>query len=122
MTKPNVPTEELEQVRFVVWLESQKIAHFAIPNGGHRHVLEGMKLKRSGVKSGVPDLFIPMASGGYHGLFIEMKRTIGGKVSDNQLYWLSLLRENGYYADIANGCDEAKRIVLTYLALTPKAA
>ena len=41
---------------------------FHIPNGGSRHPREAANLKRQGVKAGVPDLFLPIARGKYHGL------------------------------------------------------
>lgn len=46
---------------------------YHIPNGGSRNRLEAANLKRQGVKSGVPDLCLPVARGKYHGLYIEMK-------------------------------------------------
>jgi len=80
--------------------------------------MEAMRLKREGVQSGVPDLCIPIPCGAYHGLYIEMKRTKNGRVSDNQLYWLEFLRSQMYYAEVAHGCEEAKDIVTHYLSLT----
>jgi len=41
------------------------------------------KLKKEGVKRGIPDIFLPCARGGSHGLFIEMKAR-DGKVSEEQ--------------------------------------
>lgn len=79
-------------------------------------------MKRCGVISGVPDLCIPLPSGPYHGLYIELKRIRGGIVSDTQLEWIKYLHEQNYYAEIVRGCDEAKEIILRYLAFTPKAA
>lgn len=115
------PTEDYEQIRLCTWLTLQCIPHYSIPNGGFRRFKEAVRLKRTGVQSGVPDLCIPIASGIYHGLYVELKRKKGGKVSDNQIYWLALLREKGYYAEIAKGYEEAKAIVLHYLSLAPKA-
>lgn len=83
---------------------------------------EAVKFKRSGVKSGIPDICVPLPSGSYHGLYIELKRRKGSRISDNQIYWLAYLREKGYYAEIAYGFDEAKEMVLHYLSLTPKAS
>ena len=34
----------------------------------------GAKAKQSGMKKGFPDLFLPVARKGFHGLFIELKR------------------------------------------------
>lgn len=75
-----------------------------------------------GVSPGVPDVCIPIPSGSYHGLYIELKRTKGGKVSDHQKDWLAFLTEKGYYAQVANGFEEARNIVLHYLSFTRPAA
>lgn len=115
-------SEDEEQIRLVVWLQKQGIKVAASGNGGSRHYLEAVKLKRMGISSGYPDLFIPIPSGSYHGLFIEMKRTVGGKVSELQKDWLNYLEKVGYYAKVAYGAEEGKKIVTEYLSFTPKAA
>lgn len=97
-------------------MTKQGIRFYAIPNGGHRNKWEAAKLKRCGVQSGVPDICIPIPSGSYHALYLEIKRVKGGKVSDNQILWLSYLREKGYYADVGYGFDEAKDIIVHYLS------
>jgi|ERR1700690_779823 len=117
-----MPTEDQDQAKLCTWMTRQGIRHFAIPNGGRRFYAEALKFKRCGVQPGVPDLCIPIPSGSYHGLFLELKREKGGRVSDAQIYWLTFLREQGYYADVGNGFEEAKQIVINYLALTPQAA
>jgi hypothetical protein len=115
-------SEADEQIRFVVWLGKQGVRVVASANGGKRTLLEGAKLKRMGVAAGFPDLFIPIASGGYHGLMIEMKRANGGKVSDLQKDWIKHLTDQGYFAAVAYGFDQAKEIFLRYINLTPQAA
>lgn len=117
-----VPTEDQDQIRLATWLALQGIKFTASANGGSRNYIEAAKLKRMGVSAGFPDIFIPLPSGGYHGLFIELKRAKGGKVSPHQMLWLQYLRDKHYYADIAYGFDEAKEIVINYLRLTPQAA
>jgi hypothetical protein len=111
------PTEEAEQIKLAVWLTKQGIKFYAIPNGGSRNLLEAVKLKRSGVQPGIPDICIPVPRSPYHGAYIELKRVKGGKVSDAQHYWLGILRENGYYAEVACGFEEAKEMVMHYLSL-----
>ena len=117
-----IPTEDCEQIRLATWMTLQGIKFYAIPNGGKRSATEAVKFKRSGVQAGVPDLCVPIASGGYHGLYIELKRVKGGKLSENQIKWLALLRSNGYYADTARGFEEAREIVTHYLSLPKPAA
>src|SRR5687767_5498767 len=48
---------------------------FAIPNGGSRHIVEATKMVATGLRSGVPDVFLPypFANAMYAGCFIEMK-------------------------------------------------
>ena len=111
-----IPTEDQEQAKLCTWMTRSGIRFFAIPNGGSRNLAEAVKLKRCGVQRGVPDLAIPIPSGSYHGLYIELKRVSGGKVSEYQVDWLKFLREQGYYAEIAYGFEEAKKIVADYLA------
>ena len=46
---------------------------YHIPNERKCTPQQGARLKRMGVKSGVPDLHLPVARGVYHGLYLEMK-------------------------------------------------
>ena len=99
------PSEANEQVRFVVWLQKNKILHYAIANGGFRRYEEAIHLKQQGVSPGVPDICVPVPSGGFWGLYLELKRSVGGKVSDAQTWWLDKLNAQGYHAVVARGCD-----------------
>ena len=90
---------------------------FAIPNGGLRNVVVAKKMKAEGVKPGVPDLFFTLARGGYHGLFIEMKRIKGGSTSKDQKDKIERLRNCGYKVDICKGFDEAKKSILEYVQM-----
>ena len=51
---------------------------YHIPNEGKRSIYYGAKLKREGLKSGVPDICLPIPKGQYCGLYIELKV---GKIS-----------------------------------------
>lgn len=86
-----------------------------IPNGGRRDMITAVRLKAEGVKAGVPDICLPVARGGYHGLYIEMK--VGGnKPSDNQESWLKRLTEQGYFTAVCYGWFEAAETIKRYLA------
>lgn len=87
----------------------------AIPNGGYRNKKTAADMKAEGVKSGVPDIFLPYPLGQYHGLYIEMKRTQGGKLSDNQKTWLEYLNAQGYLAVVCRGFEQARDIIINYL-------
>ena len=78
-----VPTESAEQqclFRWAAynrgrWPEMKMMYH--IPNGGTRSKSEAGRFRAEGVKAGVPDICLPVARGGYHGMYIEMKRRKG---------------------------------------------
>jgi hypothetical protein len=88
---------------------------FAIPNGGQRSITEAVRLKAEGVLAGVPDLFLAKAGESSHGLFIEMKRVKGGKISAKQQSVMEVLKHEGYAVLVAYGCDEAWPYVEQYL-------
>ena len=85
-----------------------------IPNGGQRSITTATRLKKEGVKAGVPDLFLPVARGGYHGLYIEMKKE-GGRLSNNQKYWIKKLKEQDYNVEVCLGFEEAKNELSKYI-------
>ena len=89
---------------------------FAIPNGGHRHKATAGRLKAEGVRRGVPDLCLPFACGGFHGLFIELKAQ-GGRASDEQKKWIEALQAQGYRAEVCVGADEAWDVICEYLGI-----
>lgn len=89
---------------------------FAIPNGGARNAITGAILKAEGVRPGVPDLFLAHPNRYYSGLFIEMKKAKGGKVSDAQSEMRTLLMWAGYDVQICEGADKARAVITDYLA------
>lgn len=94
----------------------------AIPNGGARgndsqtNKIRGAMLKAEGVKKGVPDIFLPVPMGQYHGLYIEMKVAdkTKGRPSAEQLDMIDKLRALGYACVICYGADEAKHWLQVY--------
>nr|DAQ77407.1 MAG TPA: Cytosine specific methyltransferase [Caudoviricetes sp.] len=73
------------------------------------------RMKAAGVKAGVPDMFLPVARGGSHGLYIELKRIKGGRVSAEQLAWMEELTREGYTCAVCHGWEEARETILNYL-------
>ncbi len=113
-------SEHDEQVALFAWSQLQASPAallFAIPNGGQRHKAVAAKLKTEGVCSGVPDLFLPVARGSHHGLFIEMKRADGvpSDVSVSQHSWHHLLIQQGYSVVVCFGFEQARTAILEYL-------
>ena len=90
---------------------------YAIPNGGKRNKKTAVDMQAEGVKSGVPDVCFPVPRYPYHGLYIEMKRTQGGKIEEKQKSWNVRLNEKGYYAVVCRGSGEAIAVIEAYFKL-----
>ncbi|MGE6387354.1 VRR-NUC domain-containing protein [Pseudomonas sp. NPDC078416] len=120
-----VDREGLEQAALIKELElrlpdvASLIYH--VPNGGHRHKQVAVKLKGQGVKAGVPDLVLPMARGGYFGLYLEFKATApnDAAVSASQHVWIRRLNDQGYLAIVCRGHFDAMEQIRAYLRLAP---
>jgi hypothetical protein len=114
-----VPSEHDEQVQLVSMFDVAypEIKHllYAIPNGGDRHPAVAVKLKEEGVRKGVPDLQLALPTQKYHGLYIEMKRRKGGRVSPEQTDMIDNLRKVGYRVEVCLGCDEAWQVITEYI-------
>lgn len=115
-------TEHTEQVNLMKWwalachgFGLSELLLFAIPNGGNRNKITGAILKAEGVRAGAPDLFLAYPNNGHGGLFIEMKKTKGGHVSDAQKAYHALLASCGYMVAVCHGWLEAKTSIETYL-------
>ena len=99
-----VPTEADEQIALFEWaaLQSGRFPELAllyhVPNGGSRN-----------------NLCLPVARGGNHGLYIELKRQRGGRISEEQVRWIDGLLEQGYAAAICKGWQEAASVIIDYL-------
>ena len=101
-------TEHEEQCDVVQWFRRTYpgVRMLAIPNGGARSLSQGAKLKAEGVSRGVPDLFIPA-----WGMWIEMKRTDGGSLSEHQKGWRDYLTSIGHTHYVCHGFKNAKETI-----------
>jgi len=130
-----IPTEEQEMMALAGWLdainalwvhpanESKRPTRERMTKGGNvvRYCPQGQRLKRMGMKPGIPDVLIFSAplSGwnweiernhtGIKGVAIELKRKDKslGRLSDNQAQWISALRECGWLCNAFYGADAA---------------
>lgn len=112
-------TEQAALFEWAAWNQSKAAALnmlYAVPNGGKRDKRTAAMLKAEGVKRGVPDVVLPVARGGFHGLYIEMK--VGrNKTSDEQNTWIAALEAEGYCTVVAYGWEAAARALCDYLGL-----
>lgn len=110
-----VPLERIECINLMKWARYQKLPLIHIPNEGKRSIGEGRALRAMGLTPGVSDFFLPIASKGLHGLWLEMKRQEGGVLSEAQSQWLEKMRGNGYAAYVSKGWREGSDIISEYL-------
>lgn len=114
--------EHEHQVALIAWREVLREVYpavgllFAIPNGGLRRPRTAGRLKAEGAQDGVPDLLLPVARDGHHGLFIEMKSPTG-RLSQRQRWWVEALAETGHRVEVARGWPAACRLIVDYLGL-----
>ena len=114
--------EEREQARFIKWTHTPAVRDLApalrwmfhCPNGGKRDAITGGQMRALGVKPGVPDLLMPVASGPDSGLALEFKSATG-TTTPSQDEWLAHLQANGWLTLVVRSADEARAAVMHYL-------
>lgn len=116
-----VPTESEEQQALFDWASKlyrrypELALLYHIPNEGKRSKATGARLKKEGMKKGVPDIHLPVAKGEYHSLYIELKRRKGSSTTEAQNTWLQLLGKYGNKAVRCYGWEEAAKVIVEYL-------
>lgn len=117
-------SEHDHQKAFCDWMNAQypDALYYSVPNGGWlagnatQRARQMNKLKAEGLLPGVSDVFIAEPRGDYHGMYLEMKQP-GGKLSENQEWFLREAEKRGYYTAVAfNGIDDAQDLVSSYMA------
>lgn len=123
-----MPTEKQEQKALFAWADRVKGKYpelslmYSIPNAGgftggfQKNLLRVLSLRAEGVKKGVPDICLPVARGGFHSLYIEMKRVKGGKEKPEQAEWRIALATAGHQVVTARGVNEGIKALEKYLA------
>ncbi len=108
------------QKAYFKWASLQKIPGLELlhanANGGHRHLLTAVKLKAEGVKSGVPDVYLPAPRGGFCGLAIEFKAP-GQNPSKEQRERMNLMQLEGWCVAMCWDWQAAARTTLGYLGM-----
>lgn len=125
MQKNSIQHEADEQEALFQWAEFQSAKYpeldlmYHIPNEGKRSKTTGAALKRQGLKSGVPDICLPVPRGKYHGLYIEMKYG-NNKPTENQRKWLERLSGQGYKVAVCYDWISAAKVIFNYLEIKEK--
>ena len=106
---------------------------YHIPNGGLRSKVEAKIMQGMGVRSGLPDLHLPIFRHFHHpefppeprmwplppvvlnSLYIELKKP-GGKLSANQVGWIDWLLNQGHCVHVCDSVDSAWATLCWYLS------
>ena len=113
-------SELAHQTALFAWaaLERSRIPElrllFAVFNEGFRSMRLGDQLKAAGLRSGVPDVFLPVPRHGMHGLWLELKVT-GNRTTAAQDMWHRDLIAQGYAVRVVYGFVEARDVLIEYL-------
>ncbi len=89
---------------------------FKVANEGQRSEMYGKIMKDEGLRAGVSDLFLSTARGGFHGMYLEIKKS-DGVVSDSQRAFLKAVGREKYFTRVAYSYDEAVAALEEYLKL-----
>ena len=118
--QPVIGREDEHQTALTNWARMMRTQYPAltlyhhIPNGGLRDKRTAARLIWQGVHSGVPDVFIPAARGGYHGIYIELK-TGANSPTPNQNEFMNGAMAEGYYCAVCYGWPCAAAVIEYYL-------
>ena len=112
---------ELQQA-FVKLLRNALTLHYpdlrwmhAIPNGARfSSIGTAAKIKREGLTAGVADMFLPLAKGGLHGLYLEFK-FLKGRLSPRQKEFQFWCLSHGYGYVVVRSVEDAATAVTEYL-------
>lgn len=122
LDKAPTASESAEQQALFRWAEYMSGRHpeirllYHIPNEGKRSRATGARLKAEGLKAGVPDICLPVATGKYHGLYIELKAG-RNTATDKQKEWLAALCAHGYCTAVCWGWEQAAAVITDYLGV-----
>lgn len=105
-------SEAHEHTYVAAWLDSHKIFWAHPANGELRHPVVAKRLKRMGVKPGIPDFLIfdkPPREAGCVGAALELKALDGGKPRPAQADFMDNLVQRGWMCGWHRGADAAIR-------------
>lgn len=125
---PDIPTEDYECQCLIQWAALQKWQGqrltellIMIPNGAYlggdprQRSITMARMKRCGFRNGVFDYLLPIPMPHAPGLWIEMKRSKGGVVSDEQDTFKASMLALGWHAEICAGWELATQTINRYL-------
>lgn len=120
--QPVIGREDEHQTALTNWARMMRTQYPAltlyhhIPNGGLRDKRTAARLIGQGVLIGVPDVFIPAARGGYHGIYVELKVGHNCPTPVQNEFMAAAIRE-GCYCAVCYGWPCAAAVIEDYLRM-----
>ncbi len=108
------PEDDL-QMATARYLDLVSVVWFHPANERKTSIQAGERLKKKGVKSGVPDVLIFEPKGRHNGLAIELKIK-PNVITANQKGWLKRLEMKSWFCAVCYNIDEVIETVENYLA------
>lgn len=100
-------TEAQLQMAVARYLDARGFLWCHVPNGEARNAVTGAKLKRMGVKRGVPDVLIFNRCGGEKSVSLAIELKTGkNKMTPEQSRWCYKLQECGWFHAVCWSVDE----------------
>lgn len=115
-------TESKMQQQIIKWARAcefiypeLKLLH-SIPNGAAVSANNRKRLVSEGLLKGIPDMFLPVPRGTFHGFYIELK-TEKGRLSTDQKVVIEMLKRQGFKVEIIKDFHDAVNQIENYLKL-----
>jgi hypothetical protein len=109
-------TEAATQAALFCWASNKPELKWMlrIGNEDNKSAALGAKAKSMGLKKGVADILLPIASLGHHGLWIELKNG-RNKQSKSQIEFMEAMQKVGYRYEVCYNWREAAFVIRQYL-------
>lgn len=121
LTASLIPLEEDEQVALFDWADRMLHRYpelgwmFAVNNGLRLRPVIAIRARKAGTRKGVADICLPAPRRGFHGLWIEMKRQVGGRIEPEQRLFADAMLRQGYLWKCCHGWEQARAEIEAYL-------
>ena len=123
--KPRADEEYSEQKKLITLIRNELAPKYPIlrwiystPNGAKLdHTTRSKVINEGGNKAGIPDLFLPVKSGNFSGLYLEMKSS-KGRLSEKQKEFKLFAESQGFKVVVPRSCDDALTEILNYCGIT----
>jgi len=102
-------------VQLLTFSAAPGVLYFHVPNEGRRAPRTGAFQKRLGLLPGVADLVIVLPGGQVR--FLELKREVGGTLSENQRAFRTACEANGSPYEVATTPEEVEAVLRGWGAL-----